>query len=416
MDVTTNIKPANALDVARIRQDFPLLSRKMNGKPIVFLDSAASSQKPEKVIDAISEYYRAQHANVHRGVYQLSQDATTAFEAVREKVRDFINAPASEEVIFVRGVTEGINLVASSFGRKFLREGDEVLITAMEHHSNIVPWQMICEEKGASLKVAPINEAGELIMEEFERLLSDRTRLVAATHVSNTLGTINPIREMVQMAHAKGIPVLVDGAQAAPHMKVDVQELDADFYTFSGHKVFGPTGIGVLYGRAKWLNAMPPYHGGGEMIKTVTFEKTTYAGLPHKFEAGTPDIAGVIGLGAAIDYVLEIGQDAITQYENQLLAYATERLKEVEGIRFIGTARNKASVASFLVEGIHPYDLGAILDKMGIAVRTGHHCTQPLMDWYGIPGTVRASLAFYNTTEDIDRLVEGVKKAVAMLR
>ncbi len=416
MDVTTNIKPGNALDVARIRQDFPLLSRKMNGKPIVFLDSAASSQKPEKVIDAISEYYRAQHANVHRGVYQLSQDATTAFEAVREKVRDFINAPASEEVIFVRGVTEGINLVASSFGRKFLREGDEVLITAMEHHSNIVPWQMICEEKGASLKVAPINEAGELIMEEFERLLSDRTRLVAATHVSNTLGTINPIREMVQMAHAKGIPVLVDGAQAAPHMKVDVQELDADFYTFSGHKVFGPTGIGVLYGRAKWLNAMPPYHGGGEMIKTVTFEKTTYAGLPHKFEAGTPDIAGVIGLGAAIDYVLEIGQDAITQYENQLLAYATERLKEVEGIRFIGTARNKASVASFLVEGIHPYDLGAILDKMGIAVRTGHHCTQPLMDWYGIPGTVRASLAFYNTTEDIDRLVEGVKKAVAMLR
>lgn len=416
MDVTTNIKPANALDAARIRQDFPLLSRKMNGKPIVFLDSAASSQKPEKVIEAISDYYRAQHANVHRGVYQLSQDATTAFEAAREKVRDFINAPSSEEVIFVRGVTEGINLVASSFGRKFLREGDEVLITAMEHHSNIVPWQMICEEKGARLKVAPINEAGELIMEEFERLLSDRTRLVAATHVSNTLGTINPIREMVRMAHAKGIPVLVDGAQAAPHMKVDVQELDADFYTFSGHKVFGPTGIGVLYGKAKWLNAMPPYHGGGEMIKTVTFEKTTFAGLPHKFEAGTPDIAGVIGLGAAIDYVLEIGQDAITQYENQLLAYATERLKEVEGIRFIGTARNKASVASFVVEGIHPYDLGAILDKLGIAVRTGHHCTQPLMDWYGIPGTVRASLAFYNTTEDIDRLVEGVKKAVSMLR
>ncbi|MCB0554942.1 MAG: cysteine desulfurase [Phaeodactylibacter sp.] len=414
MEATTPTT-VSKLNIEQIRRDFPLLSRDMNGKPIVFLDSAASSQKPNSVIEAISHYYRFQHANVHRGVYQLSQEATTAFEVARDKVRDFIHAPSSPEIIFVRGVTEGINLVASCFGRKFLKEGDEVLITAMEHHSNIVPWQLICEEKGAHLRVAPINEAGELILEEFEKMLSDKVRIVATTHVSNTLGTINPIREMVAMAHAKGIPVLVDGAQATPHMAIDVQALDVDFYTFSGHKVFGPTGIGVLFGKEKWLNAMPPYHGGGEMIKTVTFEKTTYAELPHKFEAGTPDIAGVIGLGAALDYIQEIGLDAITQYENTLLAYAIKRLKEVPGIRFIGAAKNKASVVSFLVDNIHPYDLGTILDKLGIAVRTGHHCTQPLMDHFCIPGTVRASFAFYNTVEDIDRLVDGVKKAVAML-
>jgi cysteine desulfurase / selenocysteine lyase len=403
------------LESARIRADFPLLSREMNGKPIVFLDSAASSQKPNQVIEAMNHYYRYQHANVHRGVYQLSQEATTAFEEVREKVRAFLNAPSEHEIIFVRGTTEGINLVASSFGRKFIGPGDEVLITAMEHHSNIVPWQMICEERGAQLRVAPINSAGELVLEELDRLLTPKTRILALTQVSNALGTINPIREIVQLAHAKGIPVLVDGAQAAPHQKIDLQELDVDFYTFSGHKVFGPTGIGVLFGKERWLNAMPPYHGGGEMIKTVTFEKTTYAGLPHKFEAGTPDIAGVIGLGAALDYIQSIGLEAITAYEDELLAYATRRLAEIPGIRFIGTAKHKASLVSFLIEGIHPYDLGALLDKQGIAVRTGHHCTQPLMDLYGIPGTVRASLAFYNDKTDIDRLVEGVKRAVAML-
>ena len=406
---------APSLDFARIRADFPLLSREMNGKPIVFLDSAASSQKPSRVIDAMDYYYRYQHANVHRGVYQLSQEATTAFEEVREKVRAFLNAPSENEIIFVRGCTEAINLVASSYGRKFICAGDEVLITAMEHHSNIVPWQMICEERGAHLRVAPINAAGELVLEELDRLLTPQTRILALTQVSNTLGTINPIREIVQMAHAKGVPVLVDGAQAAPHQKIDVQELDVDFYAFSGHKVFGPTGVGVLYGKAHWLNQMPPYHGGGEMIKTVTFAKTTYAELPHKFEAGTPDIAGVIGLGAALDYIQSIGLEAIAAYEDELLAYATQQLAEIPGIRFIGTARRKASLVSFLIEGIHPYDLGALLDKQGIAVRTGHHCTQPLMDLYGIPGTVRASLAFYNDKTDIDRLVDGVKRAVAML-
>ena len=414
MPHTTPLAPP-PLDIARIRADFPLLSREMNGKPIVFLDSAASSQKPSQVIEAMDHYYRYQHANVHRGVYQLSQEATTAFEDVREKVRAFLNAPSEHEIIFVRGATEGINLVASSFGRKFIGPGDEVLITAMEHHSNIVPWQMICEERGAQLRVAPINSAGELVLEELDRLLTPKTRILALTQVSNTLGTINPIREIVQLAHAKGIPVLVDGAQAAPHQKIDLQELDVDFYTFSGHKVFGPTGIGVLFGKERWLNAMPPYHGGGEMIKTVTFEKTTYAGLPHKFEAGTPDIAGVIGLGAALDYIQSIGLEAITAYEDELLAYAAQRLAEIPGIRFFGTARHKASLVSFLIDGIHPYDLGALLDKQGIALRTGHHCTQPLMDLYGIPGTVRASLAFYNDKTDIDRLVEGVKRAVAML-
>ncbi len=403
------------LDIDKIRSDFPLLSRQMNKKPIVFLDSAASSQKPNQVIKSMDEYYEKQHANVHRGVYQLSQEATDAFEEARRSVQKFINAVEDKEIIFTRGTTEGINLVASSYGRKFLKEGDEVLISAMEHHSNIVPWQMICEQTGARLKVIPVSEKGELVMEEYERLLSERTKIVAVTHISNALGTINPVKEMIKKAHALNIPVLIDGAQAAPHQKIDVQELDADFYVFSAHKVYGPTGMGILYGKEHWLNAMPPYHGGGEMIKTVTFEKTTYNELPFKFEAGTPDIAGAIGLKAAIDYVEAIGHDKIQEHEAELLSYATNKLQDIAGLKIIGTATNKASVISFLVEGVHPYDLGAILDKLGIAVRTGHHCTQPLMDRFEIPGTVRASFAIYNTKEEIDKLAAGVQKAVNML-
>ena len=403
------------IDFDKVRADFPLLNREMNGKPIVFLDSGASSQKPQYVIDAMNDYYANQHANVHRGVYQLSQEATDAFEKSRRLMKEFINAPSEKEVLFVRGTTEGINLVASSYCRKFLKEGDEVLISAMEHHSNIVPWQMACELAGAHLKVIPFNDAGELIMEEFDKLLNKKTKIVAVNHVSNALGTINPIEEIIEKAHAIGVPVLVDGAQSIPHMQVDVQALDVDFYTFSGHKMFGPTGVGILYGKEKWLNAMPPYHGGGEMIETVTFEKTTYNELPHKFEAGTPDIAGVIGLGAAVEYMQSIGHEAIGQHEDDLLEYATAELKKIDGIRIVGTAKNKASVISFLLDGTHPYDVGTILDKLGIAVRTGHHCTQPLMNCFKIPGTVRASFAFYNNRADIDKLVEGVKRAKRML-
>lgn len=402
--------------IAAAREDFPLLKEDMNGQPIVFLDSAASSQKPQVVLDALDKYYREQNANVHRGVYRLSQEATSAFERSRELVRQFINAPSEREVIFVRGTTEAINLVAASFGRKFIHKGDEVMISTMEHHSNIVPWQMICEERGAKLQVIPVNEAGELDMVAFAELLTEKVKIVAINHVSNALGTINPVRDIIQQAHAKGIPVLVDGAQAVPHMKVDVQDLDADFYTFSAHKMFGPTGIGILYGKEKWLEQMPPYHGGGEMIKTVTFEKTTYNELPHKFEAGTPDISGVVALGAAVEYMQSIGHEAIQQHEHELLMYATDQLLAIPGLRIIGTAKEKASVISFLVDGVHPYDLGAILDKLGIAVRTGHHCTQPLMDRYGIPGTVRASFALYNNQEDVDRLVAAVKRAVQMLK
>jgi cysteine desulfurase/selenocysteine lyase len=404
------------LDLAKIRADFPILQREMNGKPMVFLDSAASSQKPQFVIDAMDRYYREQHANVHRGVYQLSQEATDAFERARELVRGFINAKSDKEIIFTRGTTEGINLVAASYGEKFLQEGDEVLISYLEHHSNIVPWQLICDRKGAILKVIPINEKGELDMGAYADLLSDKTKIVAVNHVSNALGTINPVRAIIEAAHARNIPVLIDGAQAVPHMQVDVQELDVDFYVFSGHKMLGPTGIGVLYGKSSWLEAMPPYHGGGEMIHTVTFEKTTYAELPHKFEAGTPDIAGAVGLGAAVEYMTAIGHEAISQHEHELLEYATEKLTKIEGLRIYGTADEKASVISFLVEGIHPYDLGTLLDKQGIAVRTGHHCTQPLMDHYGIPGTVRASFAVYNNREDVDRLIAGVERAVKMLK
>jgi len=355
-----------AFDIEKIRKDFPLLEQEMSGKPIVFLDSAASSQKPSQVIGRLNDYYREEHANVHRGVYQLSQEATTAFEEVRELVRGLINAPSEKEVIFVRGCTEGINLVASSYGRKFINQGDAVLITAMEHHSNIVPWQMICEERGAELRVAPVNDKGELILDELYKLLDAKVKIVSLVHVSNTLGTINPVKDVIDRAHELGIPVLVDGAQAIPHSQVDVQALDADFYTFSGHKMFGPTGIGVLYGKTKWLEQMPPYQGGGEMIETVTFEKTTYNELPHKFEAGTPDISGVIGLGEAVRYIQEIGYDNISRHEHELLVYATEQLSQIEGLRIIGTAKDKASVVSFLVDDIHPYDLGAILDKLEI--------------------------------------------------
>ena len=399
----------------KVRQDFPLLHQQMRGNPLVFLDSAASSQKPNSVIEAISTYYRETHANVHRGVYQLSQEATDAYERGRTLVRQFINAPSDKEVLFVRGATEGINLVASTYGRKYLQAGDEVIISAMEHHSNIVPWQMACELAGAHLKVIPVNDRGELQLEDFDRLLNDRTRMVAIVHVSNSLGTINPVEYIIEKAHARNVPVLLDGAQAIPHMKVDVQALDVDFYAFSGHKMFGPTGIGILYGKEKWLNDLPPYQGGGEMIETVTFEKTTYGELPHKFEAGTPDISGAVGLGAAVEYIMQIGHEAIEAYEHELLVYATEELQKIDGVRIIGNAENKASVVSFLLADLHPYDVGTILDQLGIAVRTGHHCTQPLMDRFGIPGTIRASLAFYNNREDIDRLVTGVRRAASML-
>lgn len=402
-------------DVQKVRKDFPILNRTMNGKPLVFLDSAASSQKPAYVLNAMDNYYKTQHANVHRGVYQLSQEATDAYEKGRHLVQHFINAASEKEIIFVRGATEAINLVAASYGRRF-KAGDEIIISAMEHHSNIVPWQLIAEQTGAKLRIIPINEAGELQMEAFEQMLNEKTKMVAVVHVSNALGTINPVKAIIEKAHAFGVPVLLDGAQAIPHLKIDVQDLDVDFYAFSGHKMFGPTGIGVLYGKEKLLDVMPPYHGGGEMIKTVTFEKTTFNDLPHKFEAGTPDIAGTIGIGAAVEYMQQIGHEAIMQHEHELLVYATNLLRKIEGIQFFGTAKEKASVISFLIKGMHPYDLGTLLDKQGIAVRTGHHCTQPLMDHFCIPGTVRASFALYNTKEDVDLLVNGVEKAALMLR
>lgn len=404
------------LNLTQIRADFPILSRSMNGKPLVFLDSAASSQKPRQVIEAISNYYENSHANVHRGVYQLSQEATEAYERTRHLVREFINAASEREIIFVRGCTEGINLVSSSFGRKYIKEGDCVIISTMEHHSNIVPWQMICEEKGATLKVIPVSDIGELDMEAYAAMLDETVKIVAVNHISNSLGTINPVAEIIRLAHEQDIPVLIDGAQSVPHMTVDVRALDADFYVFSSHKMYGPTGFGVLYGKEKWLEEMPPYHGGGEMIETVTFEKTTYNTLPFKFEAGTPDIAGGLGLAAAIEYIWSIGLEQIGAHEQELLAYAHQELSKIDGMRLFGTAREKAGVASFLIDGTHPYDVGALLDKQGIAVRTGHHCTQPLMDFYKIPGTVRASFGVYNTLEDIDKLIAGLNRAVNMLR
>jgi cysteine desulfurase/selenocysteine lyase len=407
-------KDAQAFDVARVRADFPILRQLIHGKPLVYLDNAASTQKPQCVCDALTHYYETSNANVHRGVHQLSERATHLYESARGTVQRFIHAAESREVLFVRGTTEAINLVAATFGRKHVRQGDEVLISAMEHHSNIVPWQMLCEEKHAKLRVAPISDRGELLMDEFAKLLSPRTKLVALVHVSNTLGTINPVREVIRLAHARGIPVLLDGAQAAPHLRIDVQELDCDFYAFSGHKLYGPTGIGVLYGKAKHLEAMPPYQGGGDMISSVTFEKTTYNVIPYKFEAGTPNIAGTIGLGAAIDYVTRIGLDAIAAHEGDLLDYTTAALADIPGVRIIGEAAERAGAISFILEGVHPHDVGTILDGEGIAIRTGHHCTQPLMDRFGVPATARAALALYNTKEEIDALVRGLHKVKEM--
>lgn len=398
------------LDVARIRKDFPILGEKVHGKPLVYLDNAATSQKPKVVIDALVDYYTHYNANVHRAVHLLSTRATAACDSSREKVRRFINAALTNEIIFVRGATEGLNLVAQTHGRQNIGPGDEVLISGLEHHSNIVPWQILCDEKGARLRVVPIDDRGVVPLDEFETALNERTRLVALSHVSNALGTINPLADMIRMAHRWNAPVVVDGAQAVPHMRVDVRALDADFYAFSGHKLFGPTGIGVLYGKAALLNAMPPFQGGGDMIRSVTFEKTTYNDLPYKFEAGTPDIAGIIGLGAAIDYVNDVGMDAISAYEHELLEYATEAMSELKGVRIIGTAPNKAGVISFVMDNAHPHDVGTILDREGIAVRTGHHCAQPVMDRFDIAATTRASLAFYNTRGEVDALIAGIRR------
>jgi cysteine desulfurase/selenocysteine lyase len=407
---TLSSRVTTTFDVERIREDFPVLKQTIHGKPLVYLDSAATAQKPKAVIDAIRKFHEVDCANIHRGVHELSQRSTAAYEETRAKTKKFLNSRSKSELIFVRGTTEGVNLVSSSWGRKNVKAGDEIIVSAMEHHSNIVPWQMLCEEKNAKLRVIPMNDRGELILEEYEKLLNPRTKLVAFCHVSNALGTINPARQIVEMAHKAGALTLVDGAQAAPHLKIDVQALDADFYTFSGHKIFGPTGIGVLYGKSKLLNAMPPYQGGGDMIRTVSFEKTTYNDLPYKFEAGTPNIAGGIGLGAALDYATRLGLDRIAAYEHELLVYGTEALTQIPGLKLIGTAREKAAVLSFVIEGIHPHDIGTVLDRQGIAVRTGHHCAQPVMDWFHVPATTRASLACYNSAAEIDALVAGIWK------
>ena len=403
-------KSLTSLDVEKIREDFPILRQRVHGKPLVYLDNAATSQKPQAVLDAVSGYYSRDNSNVHRGIHFLSERATLAYEGARAKVRAFVNASEDREIVFVRGTTEGINLVARTYGKKFLKAGDEIIVTAMEHHSNIVPWQMLCEEVDARLRVVPINDQGELLLGEFQSLLTEKTKLVSVVHVSNALGTVNPVKRIIEMAHRQGIPVLLDGAQAVPHLRVDVQELDCDFYLFSGHKLFGPTGIGVLYGKARWLEAMPPYQGGGDMILSVTFEKTVYNELPYKFEAGTPHVAGVVGLGAAIDYVTGIGMEAITAYESELLAYATETISALPGVRMIGTAKDKASVLSFILAGVHAHDIGTILDQEGIAIRTGHHCAMPVMQRFGVPATARASFSFYNTKKEIDALVAGVQK------
>ena len=398
------------LDIERVRADFPILYRKVHGRQLVYLDNAATSQKPKIVMEAITGYYERDNANIHRGVHYLSERATAEFEAARKTAQGFLHAREPEEIVFVRGATEAINLVAQTYGRSHLSEGDEVLITAMEHHSNIVPWQLLCEEKHAHLQVAPINDAGELILEEFERLLGPGTKLVAVAHVSNALGTVNPIITLVEMAHKRGIPVLVDGAQAVPRMSVDVEELDCDFYVFSGHKAYGPTGIGILYGKSALLEAMPPYQGGGDMISSVTFEKTTYNRVPHKFEAGTPDIAGAVGLKAALDYLDELGKENISRHELELLTYATKVVSAIPGIRVIGTAKEKTGVLSFVMDDIHPHDIGTVLDQEGIAVRTGHHCAQPVMKRFGVEATVRASFGLYNTKQEVDALVRGIQK------
>ena len=401
-------------DVQKVRADFPILSQKVNGKPLVYFDNGATSQKPQVVIDAISKYYSEINANIHRGVHTLSQLATDAYEVSRNTIQNHINAKHNHEIIFTSGTTFGINLVANGFA-SLLKAGDEVMVSALEHHSNIVPWQFLCEKTGAKLVVIPMNEKGELIISEFDKLLSEKTKIVTVNHISNALGTVNPIEYIIKKAHGVGAAVLIDGAQATPHLRPDVQALDCDFYVFSGHKVCGPTGVGILYGKEEWLRKLPPYQGGGEMIAEVTFEKTTYADLPHKFEAGTPNIEGGIVLGTAIDYMNSIGFDNIAAYEQELLDYGTKRLQEIEGLTIYGTSENKASVISFNIEGIHPYDIGTIIDKLGIAVRTGHHCAQPIMNFFNIPGTIRASFAFYNTKEEIDIFVEAVKKAQMML-
>ena len=406
------VKEMSNWDVEKVRKDFPVLSQTVNGKPLRYLDNAASSQVPNLVIERGSEYLKKEHSNIHRGVHYLSQHATTAYEAAREKVRKFINAKEAKECIFVRGCTEGVNLVAYSYGRKFVGEGDEIIISYLEHHANIIPWQVLAEEKGAILRVIPMNERGELIIEEYENMLNERTKIVAVSHVSNSLGTVVPVKEMIATAHKFGVPVLVDGAQAVPHFPVDVQDLDADFYTFSGHKMFAPTGSGVLFGKKEYLDKMPPYQTGGSMIRTVSFDKTTYAPIPAKFEAGTPAIAAGIGLGAAIDYLNSIDFEAAAKYEHELLEYATEKLSAIEGVRIIGTAREKASVLSFTIENVHPHDIGTILDQSGIAIRAGHHCAQPVMQFFDVPATARASFAFYNTREEVDVLADAIQKVI----
>jgi cysteine desulfurase/selenocysteine lyase len=411
---TERHEPAAAVrhgfDPERVRADFPLLSRSMRGKSLVYLDNAATSQKPRHVIDAIHRYYETLNANVHRGVYQLSEEATAAYEWGRAMVARYLNAPSPAEIVFVRGATEGINLVAATLGRQRVGRGDEVLVSAMEHHSNIVPWQLLCEERGATLRVLPMNRRGELEMDRLGDLLTPRTRIVSVVQVSNSLGTVNPVREITREARARGIPVLLDGAQTVPHGPVDVQDLDCDFYVVSGHKMFGPTGIGALFGKRAILDTMPPYQGGGEMIRSVTFEKTTYAPIPMRFEAGTPNIEGAVGIGAAVDYLQQLDWEAVGRHEADLLAYATEALGRVPGLRIIGTAAKKVSVVSFVLDGAHPHDVGTILDQEGVAIRTGHHCTQPVMDFFGVPATARASMAFYNTRDDIDRLVAGLRR------
>ena len=409
----TDIKP---FDVAAIRKQFPVLERKVKGKNLVYLDNAATTQKPQIVLDALMNYYQQYNANIHRGIHSLAEEATAAFEATRDTVKEFINAKYREEIIFTRGVTEGINLVAATWGRQNIKEGDEIIISAMEHHSNIVPWHMLCREKKAKIKVIPINDKGELLMDEYKKLITSKTKLVSIVHASNSLGTINPVKEIIEIAHQHNIIVLVDGAQSSVHLNIDVQDLDCDFFVLSSHKVYGPTGVGVLYGKKELLEEMPPYMGGGEMIKEVTYEHTTYNDLPYKFEAGTPNIADTIAFKAALDFVNEVGKENILAHEEALTKYAMEKLSQIEGVRLVGTAKHKTSVVSFIVEGVHPQDMGILLDNYGIAVRTGHHCCQPLMNRFEIPGTVRASFAMYNTKEEVDELVKGVEKAVKMLR
>jgi cysteine desulfurase / selenocysteine lyase len=404
--------PTGRFDVARIREDFPIFKQKVHGKPLVYFDNGATSQKPQSVIDALSQYYSAENSNIHRGVHYLSERATAAYEAARDKVRGFINARSDKEIIYVRGTTEAINLVTQSYGRTFLKTGDEIIISAMEHHSNIVPWQILCEQVGAKLRVIPINHDGEIVMDEYRRLLNEKTKFVSVTHVSNALGTIVPVKEIVALAHERSIPVLLDGAQAVPHLRVDVQDLGCDFYAFSGHKMFGPTGVGVLYGRGDLLDKMPPYQGGGDMISLVTFEKTHYNVLPYKFEAGTPHISGGIGLGAAIDYLQALDWQGLAAHEHALLSYATEALLSIDGLRIIGTAKEKAGVLSFVFDHIHAHDVGTILDQEGVAVRSGHHCAMPVMQRFGVPATTRASFAFYNTIEEIDVLVKAIHRAL----